>query len=579
MESIIDPGDESEYVYVINKQVDNYPAGWGDDPIYKKMYKPAKTITSQDAENIITGEFPLEALCEYAQNACYQIKDEHGFDYSATACVMISAMAFAAQSFIQVKLPKMPDPTPVVVYSMYIANSGAGKSHLSKILLNPLREYIDELYAIFKKIKHDKDAEMELWKAKKRDFDKDKRRNSGDPEVRAKAETEYLEHIKSKPSAPIMPPLLYENFDLEGAVIGLNEYPEGFFETTEGAALVNMSSKLIPLLNKSASGETYSQRIGKKTYVIKPNMSALIMIQWGPFLQLLEKKDGAVRASGLMSRFIYYAHNESKDVAEDAGTGTPKEYPSTALEDYYQRFTSLLRKQGDRILGHDKSPKITVHLTEEAEHYYNAKWKEVEAMTKPGGRFFCIADIALKAPEIAVRIAASQKFFQDGDTRDIDVDGLDRAFQLMEYLLEQAFSIYYPLSDEGKEKHLFVEHGRQLYQWIREYNNNIPFPKVEISRGLRFARDRNIRNRILQQLISQGELAICMYYGTEYITWPAQEPNYYWNYERIEIEIPRDSPARDYSNTVLDKGVITKSLDNTKNTGPYIDVSDIKACY
>ncbi len=150
MENIIDPGDESEYVYVLNRQDDNYPAGWGESPVYKRLYKPAKTITFPDAENIITGEFPLEALCEYAQNVCYQIKAEHGFNYSATACVMISAMAFAAQSFIQVKLPKMPEPTPVVVYSMYIANPGAGKSHLSKILLNPLREYIDELYAIFR---------------------------------------------------------------------------------------------------------------------------------------------------------------------------------------------------------------------------------------------------------------------------------------------------------------------------------------------------------------------------------------------------------------------------------------------
>lgn len=29
MENIIDPGDESEYVYVLNRQDDNYPAGWG----------------------------------------------------------------------------------------------------------------------------------------------------------------------------------------------------------------------------------------------------------------------------------------------------------------------------------------------------------------------------------------------------------------------------------------------------------------------------------------------------------------------------------------------------------------------
>lgn len=559
MRYIIDPGDEFEYVHEHTEADETMPVSWGDS--HQLLFKPAKTMPKPDEQDFFTGEFPLEALCKHAQNVCYQLKDEHGFDYSATACVMISAMAFAAQPFIQVKLPKTPEPTPVTVHSMYIANSGAGKSHLGKILLHPFREYINELSVAFEKMKHDKDAEIELWKVKKRDFDKDKRRCSNDPEVRAKAETEYVDHIKSKPVEPIMPPLLYENFDLDGAVIGLNEYPEGFFETTEGAELVNMSFKLIPLLNKSASGETYSRRIGKKTYVIKPNMSALIMIQWGLFLQLLEKKDGAVRASGLMSRFIYYAHNESKDVT---GTGIPKEYPSTTLEDYYQRFTSLLRKQEARILGHDKSPKITVHLTEEAKQHYNAKWKEVEAETKPGGRFFCIADIALKAPEIAVRIATSQKFFADEDTSDINIDELERAFQLMEFFLGHAFSIYYPLSDESKEKSLFIARARKLYEWIREHNVE-PFPLQEIKRGLRFAREPEILHQLLKQLISQGEIVLAAYHfdRTIYVTWPAKDLNPYGKYAVAN---------RNWEKIVSDPN-------NTESTGPYIDVSDIKDRY
>lgn len=562
MGRIVDPGDEFEYVHEYTDVDAACPWSWDDDP--RLLYKPAKTMLKPDEQDFFAGEFPLEALCEHAQNVCYQLKNEHGFDYGATACVMISAMAFSAQPFIQVKLPKTPEPTPVTVHSMYIANSGAGKSHLSRILLRPFREYIDELSAAFEKMKLNKDAEIELWKVKKRDFDKDKRRNARDPEVREKAEAEYVEHIKSKPAEPIMPPLLYENFDLDGAVIGLNEYPEGFFETTEGAELVNMSFKLIPLLNKAASGEIYSQRIGKKTYLIKPNMSALIMIQWGLFLQLLEKKYGAVRASGLMSRFIYYAHNESKDVPETAGAGIPKEYPSTTLEDYYQRFIALLRKQEGRILGHDKSPKITVHLTEEAKLHYNAKWKEVQAETKPGGRFFCIADIALKAPEIAVRIATSQKFFADEDTSDINIDELERAFQLMEFLLGHAFSIYYPLSDENKEKCLFIERARKLYEWIREHNVE-PFPLQEIKRGLRFAREPEILYPLLNQLISQGELVLASYPfdRTIYVTWPAKDLNYYGKYSAV----------------IRYWDQIVKCPNNTDSTGPYIDVSDIKARY
>ncbi|SNY61390.1 DUF3987 domain-containing protein [Enterobacter sp. CC120223-11] len=563
MQHIVDHGDEFEYVYEYTEEDETIPVAWGETGL-QQLFKSAKTMPKPDEQDFFAGGFPLEALCGHAQNVCYQLKYEHGFDYSATACVMISAMAFAAQPFIQVKLPKMPEPTPVSVHSMYIASSGAGKSHLNKILLRPFREYIDELSAIFEKMKHDKDAEIELWKVKKRDFDKDKRRNSNDPEVRTKAEAEYVDHIKNKPAEPIMPPLLYENFDLDGAVIGLNEYPEGFFETTEGAELVNMSFKLIPLLNKSASGETYSRRIGKKTYVIKPSMSALIMIQRGLFWQLLEKKNGAVRASGLMSRFIYYAHNESKDAAEAADAVTPKEYPSTTLEDYYQRFTSLLRKQGDRIIGHDKSPKITVHLTEEAKQHYTAKWKEVEAETKPGGRFFCIADIALKAPEIAVRIATSQKFFPDGDTSDINIDELQRAFQLMEFLLGHAFNIYYPLSDESKEKSLFIERARKLYEWIREHNFE-PFPLQEIKRGLRFAREPEILHRLLKQLISQGEIVLAVYPfdRTTYVTWPAKDFN----------------PVGKYTAVNRNWEEIVKGPNNTESTGPYIDVSDIKARY
>ena len=188
----------------------------------------------------------------------------------------------------------------------------------------------------------------------------------------------------------------------------------------------------------------------------------------------------------------------------------------------------------------------------------------MQAETKPGGRFFCIADIALKAPEIAVRIATSQKFFADEDTSDINIDELERAFQLMEFLLGHAFSIYYPLSDENKEKCLFIERARKLYEWIREHNVE-PFPLQEIKRGLRFAREPEILYPLLNQLISQGELVLASYPfdRTIYVTWPAKDLNYYGKYSAV----------------IRYWDQIVKCPNNTDSTGPYIDVSDIKARY
>ncbi len=125
-------------------------------------------------------------------------------------------------------------------------------------------------------------------------------------------------------------------------------------------------------------------------------------------------------------------------------------------------------------------------------------------------------------------------------------------------------SIYYPLSDENKEKCLFIERARKLYEWIREHNVE-PFPLQEIKRGLRFAREPEILYPLLNQLISQGELVLASYPfdRTIYVTWPAKDLNYYGKYSAV----------------IRYWDQIVKCPNNTDSTGPYIDVSDIKARY
>ncbi|MCS2163912.1 YfjI family protein [Scandinavium sp. H11S7] len=573
METIYDPGEEYDYVIVRTELNDESPINWQFVNSERRLFKSAKTMPKPEEQNMDKKEFPIELLGKKVRDVILYANAELEVSYGMAVSTVFSAISFTCQNYVVVEHPVSKELLPPTNYFMSIAESTTGKSFSTNILMKPVDDLFKKLPLSSAKATDEHKVTHGVWRTEEKILVRQK--GSKDPEIKAKADKQYINHLKNEPKAPKNPPLLYENTDIEGFIRGVNEYPEGLLKSTEGAYLSSMSREFLLFLSKGYSNEPVSKGIRGKHLSVTPNLTALVMMQCKPFYEFLCKKEGFARECGLVSRFNYFL----LDYKDDQPSFFTDVDSPVALENYYKLFTPLLDGLDERIINGDMPPKIVIRLTDDAVERYREKWDEITSEILPGGKWHHIKEIATRSPENALRLASSLQFFKNQDTSDIGVDALNRAFEVMDYYLHQAHKIFYPLTQEFKDKCEFVELGRDLYEWIRDHNGNKPFPKVEISRGRRYARDMKIREKILGQLISQGEIAICIIYGTEYVTWPAKKSNQEWEYTLVEDKLPKDIAARLTTNTFRTSGDITRNRDNTESTGPYIDVSDIKERY
>ena len=147
----------------------------------------------------------------------------------------------------------------------------------------------------------------------------------------------------------------------------------------------------------------------------------------------------------------------------------------------------------------------------------------------------------------------------------------------MNWYLQQAFDLFYPMTEEYKKKQLTIQEIYHLYQWIRAYSA-LPFPKKDIlQKGPRYARTAEKLDLLLDQLISQGELAIISKKdgaGPAYVSWPTRPGGVdYIPYA------PMDGACNVFDNSRTTPYKILRDKKHTKGLGIFVNISDIKKRY
>ena len=141
-----------------------------------------------------------------------------------------------------------------------------------------------------------------------------------------------------------------------------------------------------------------------------------------------------------------------------------------------------------------------------------AKWKnnraEIEKKIAPDGEWEHIRDIASKASANTLRIAALIQFFYDESSEIISPDAIQCAVNLMEWHLNQACMIFYPMS----ERFQFEQDVRELHAWIINrimQNGGYPILKNDLEKyGPHRLRRTEKLIPVLNQLISQGYFGV-----------------------------------------------------------------------
>ncbi|WP_422528338.1 YfjI family protein [Serratia fonticola] len=516
--------------------------------------------------------FPVEDLVPLLQNVVNEIQRDYQLPVGMIVNVLLAAASYGCQSFIEIIQPQNIDSEPCTLYVMTIAESGSGKTTLSNLVMKPIFDFVSEMSILHEMRLSSFNTELRLWKNEQKYLDNLVKKAFGDPVAAEKAKNQSRAHDQLKPKKPVCPSIVFEDSSLKSLAEGLNEYSEAAIITDEAHSFFNNSTNNQALLNKAWDGGLYVYGRGKRDeYKFQPLLTISLMTQPGIFDIFLEKKDSTAYKSGFLSRFLYFIFD---GVIEQTDNSVPLDSSRPALEFFHKKLTALLEKQKFRIFG-DASEKSLVGLTEGAKALYHEKRSEIVQEIQPGGKWEHIKPSALKSQAMALRIAAIQQYIQDESVCDIDESTLSSAFNIMNWYLQQVHNLFYPMTDEYKKKHQFVQNVYGLYKWIRGGNGHRPFPKKDIlQKGPRFARTAELLAPLLEQLISQGEIAIIRSTetgasSTEYVSWPSVNPSEVSPYDDIPgRSIMGDRQERRY--------IIVRDKNNTRGQGPYVDISDIR---
>lgn len=450
--------------------------------------------------------YPVQQFPPVLRNVIQALHNNTQIPVELIGNVVLAATSLTCQSLIEIIQPHTNMPEPCSLYLMTIAESGEGKTTINKQVMKPCYTFAAELIQQYEQQVVDYKQEFNLWKIRQQALESNlrqaiKKNYSGENE-----ETEIRKHAQNEPLRPARPNFIYEDTSLKALIEGLNEHPEAGFISDEAITFFKSYLKNNPgLLNKAWDGEMFDfRRADGEIYQITPRLTFSLMSQPGVFMDYINKHGVSARASGFLSRFLFSWVESSIGSRQATHDKMDADHD---LNIFHQRLKELLQLN-KLLLNNSTSSKKQLTLEDGALACWKNNRAEIEKKIAPHGEWEHIRDIASKASANILRIAAVMQLFYDENSETISTGAIQCAINLMEWHLNQASAIFYPMS----ERYQFEQDVRELFSWIKNrvnQNNGLPILKNDIEKyGPHRLRRMEKLTPVLNQLISQGYFGV-----------------------------------------------------------------------
>jgi len=450
--------------------------------------------------------YPVQQFPPVLRNVIQALHNNTQIPVELIGNVVLAATSLTCQSLIEVIQPHTNMPEPCSLYLMTIAESGEGKTTINKQVMKPCYTFATELIQQYEQQLIDYKKKLKLWKIRQQALESNlrqaiKKGYSGENE-----EHEISKHAQNEPLRPARPNFIYEDTSLKALVEGLNEHPEAGFISDEAITFFKSYLKNNPgLLNKAWDGEMFDfRRADGEIYQITPRLTFSLMSQPGVFMDYIKKHGVSARASGFLSRFLFAWAESSIGNRQNTQTAIETEYD---LNIFHERVVELLEQNKIQI-SDTMAQKKTLKLSDKALTVWQDNRAQIERKLAPGGEWEHIRDIASKASANTLRIAALLQYFHKDSSETIQSSVVECAIKIMNWYLNQADNIFYPMSERCQ----FEQDVRELYSWIMNkinQNNGYAILKNDLEKyGPHRLRRTEKLMPVLNQLIAQGHIGI-----------------------------------------------------------------------
>jgi phage/plasmid primase-like uncharacterized protein len=375
--------------------------------------KPEPLITHQQAD-----PYPLAELPGLIGDAVREVVDFVQCPDALGACSALAVVSVVCQGLVDVRRAvKLEGPTSL--YLLAVADSGERKTSVDGYFSGPVKTRdAEQAEAAKSKIqKHgSEDAIREANRSGLVAAITEARKN-GNPTDDLEAQLLELESMK--PDEPKVPRLLFSDSTPEALAYSLAHcWPVGGILSSEAGIVFgghamgkDSAMRNMAMLNSLWDADTIT--IDRKTspsYTVRGvRMTMSLAVQSEAIRAFLDGSKGLARGIGWLARFLI-AWPESTQ-----GNRMFKEPPAhwPHLEKFHQRLGELL----DTPLIFDEKGNLSpvmLELSPDAKDTWVAFHDDVEAELRPGGDMAEARDVASKAADNAVRLAALFHVFENG---------------------------------------------------------------------------------------------------------------------------------------------------------------------
>lgn len=449
--------------------------------------------------------YPIKALPDEIRAAVSEVLDFAQCPQSLAACSALSVLSLAGQGIANVRRDERLSG-PVSLYLLAISESGERKTTVDGFFFESLREWEKEKeIEVEPSIKEFK-ADHDVWEAERsgilaqiKEYSK-----TGKDTGALKAKLAALQ--QQEPESPRYPQIIYGDSTPEALAWSLtHRWPSGAVISSEAGIVfgghANGKDSIVrnlSLLNQLWDG--ISLRIDRRTsesYTVRGvRLSMGLATQRETIQVFYEASRGLARGSGFSARFLV-AWPESTQ-----GTRFYKSAPHgwPHLTRYRNRLIELLEKTPFSN-GDDELVLPTLDLSPEGRGAWINIYNEIERSLGPGKEMAEARDVASKAADNIVRLAALFTLY-DGQN-EITADSIDRASRIVVWHMHEAKRFFSEIQTNPDDL-LDVK----LDRWLLDQKKT-RIPKSEIlTHGPSPLRKKEILDATLIELIEAGRIRL-----------------------------------------------------------------------
>jgi putative DNA primase/helicase len=384
-------------------------------------------------EPLITVEkpapYPLGALPGSIGLAVAEVVEFVQSPVSLTACSALAVVSTAVQGLVDVRRDYGLEG-PVGIFTLALADSGERKTSSDSHFSKPLQQWEAEKAEAARPEIKKYAADIAIWDASKSGLMSAISTASKSNKSTNELAIQVNELENNKPEEPKVPRLLYADATPEALAYSLaHKWPTGAVMSSEagvvlgGHAMGNDSAmRNMGILNCFWDGTPVPiDRRSTTSYTVRNvRLTMALAVQPETIRAFLDSSKGLARGIGFLARFLiaWPESTQGKRKFKDA----PKTWPE--LGRFHRRLGTLL----DYPLTYDSegylSP-IMLELTPEAKKKWVAFYDDVEAELNPGRDMAEAKDVASKAADNAVRLAALFHVFEVGIEGQISVEHME----------------------------------------------------------------------------------------------------------------------------------------------------------